>query len=378
MKILILASFLLIYAITMTKAYINPIVRIQLPLFKEIFNECQKANGTLYFGGFLDLICLTSPTNVIDFSDTTEIVGTNSAINNVIINKNSQYGFNLGYEVDTTNYYTFKYDDENIVYYKWPLCSKDDPEYNHAECMKAASKMSTVRDINDSDLIYEAISCIYGQANLDFSKETSFYYNLKNDGVNTYDYLCLTQNDEYNYRFGHCKINGVITPMVSFTEEQYQHCAKARNVEVPNPLRSDFKPIIITKYTTMVTVIPTTTTIATTMMDDNNIIQPTPPCQQAAVTITEKIKETITEKVKETETVTETIKETITEKIKETVTEKINETVTITIVEKPTSKPEIQCADKWAQCGGSNFKGPTCCKPGSVCYKYNKFYSLCI
>jgi len=34
------------------------------------------------------------------------------------------------------------------------------------------------------------------------------------------------------------------------------------------------------------------------------------------------------------------------------------------------------CAGDWAQCGGINFKGPTCCQKGG-CLKINEFYSQC-
>ena len=58
-------------------------------------------------------------------------------------------------------------------------------------------------------------------------------------------------------------------------------------------------------------------------------------------------------------------------------------TVTVTIRETVTvygnqQGNDSQCADKWAQCGGIGFNGPTCCKSGSSCQKLNDYYSQCI
>ncbi|OUM58344.1 carbohydrate-binding module family 1 protein [Piromyces sp. E2] len=68
---------------------------------------------------------------------------------------------------------------------------------------------------------------------------------------------------------------------------------------------------------------------------------------------------------------------TVTEKEKITVTEK--ETVTIT-VEDNGAEPvdDTKCAPKWAQCGGQDYNGPTCCQSGSTCHEYNKYYSQCM
>ena len=72
---------------------------------------------------------------------------------------------------------------------------------------------------------------------------------------------------------------------------------------------------------------------------------------------------------------------TVTEKEKVTVTEK--ETITVTV--KNSSNPTIidndddrKCADKWAQCGGVGFTGPTYCKQGYHCHELNQYYSQCI
>jgi len=73
--------------------------------------------------------------------------------------------------------------------------------------------------------------------------------------------------------------------------------------------------------------------------------------------------------------------ECIPQKVTVTVTEKqtttIRETITVT-VKGPTVTPEQHCANKWAQCGGVGFNGPTCCQSGSTCRKLNEYYSQCI
>jgi len=66
---------------------------------------------------------------------------------------------------------------------------------------------------------------------------------------------------------------------------------------------------------------------------------------------------------------------TVTVKDKITVTEK--ETITVTVKED-TPSPQENCAPKWAQCGGIDYKGPTCCQSGSSCHEVNQYYSQCI
>jgi len=78
--------------------------------------------------------------------------------------------------------------------------------------------------------------------------------------------------------------------------------------------------------------------------------------------------------VKTTKCIPEII--TITEKDISTVTEK--ETVTVTVYEDDTPADDSQCASKWAQCGGTGFKGPTCCQSGTTCRKLNEYYSQCV
>ena len=65
---------------------------------------------------------------------------------------------------------------------------------------------------------------------------------------------------------------------------------------------------------------------------------------------------------------------TVTEKVKTT----IRETVTVTVNAGPSNVNDQNCADKWAQCGGIGFNGPTCCKSGSTCQQINQYYSQCV
>jgi len=73
--------------------------------------------------------------------------------------------------------------------------------------------------------------------------------------------------------------------------------------------------------------------------------------------------------------------QTITITERETLTEK--ETITITIDEggeiTPNPKePEEKCSSRYAQCGGTNYQGPTCCQSGSKCVFINEYYSQCL
>ncbi|OUM59501.1 carbohydrate-binding module family 1 protein, partial [Piromyces sp. E2] len=58
--------------------------------------------------------------------------------------------------------------------------------------------------------------------------------------------------------------------------------------------------------------------------------------------------------------------------------------VTVTVTEQagPTQGPnpgnQGNCAAKWAQCGGKDFKGATCCQQGSSCQFVNEYYSQCL
>eukprot|EP00833_Pecoramyces_ruminatium_P002128 jgi/Orpsp1_1/1176160/evm.model.c7180000056605.1 len=114
--------------------------------------------------------------------------------------------------------------------------------------------------------------------------------------------------------------------------------------------------------TTTTTTLPpktVTTTITTTKVPPLSIS--TPSCK-SPVTVTVTEKETITEK----ETVTVTVHE---KEEKEKKEKKEKEEMKL---------PMKGCASRWAQCGGKNFEGPTCCDSGSHCHKISEYYSQCM
>ncbi|CAN0434152.1 unnamed protein product, partial [Ascophyllum nodosum] len=39
---------------------------------------------------------------------------------------------------------------------------------------------------------------------------------------------------------------------------------------------------------------------------------------------------------------------------------------------------ENTCSEGWGQCGGNNWEGPTCCWPGAECLERNEWYSQCV
>merc|ERR1711972_867290 len=45
----------------------------------------------------------------------------------------------------------------------------------------------------------------------------------------------------------------------------------------------------------------------------------------------------------------------------------------------PTSSPDTSnCGNTWAQCGGKDFEGGTCCKGSNICNFSNPWYSQCV
>ncbi|KAJ3041614.1 hypothetical protein HDV00_008890 [Rhizophlyctis rosea] len=49
-------------------------------------------------------------------------------------------------------------------------------------------------------------------------------------------------------------------------------------------------------------------------------------------------------------------------------------TATVTVIAQPTQP--VNCAPRWAQCGGVGYTGPTCCQAGK-CTAYGNYYSQC-
>jgi len=69
---------------------------------------------------------------------------------------------------------------------------------------------------------------------------------------------------------------------------------------------------------------------------------------------------------------------TVTVKDKETVTEKETITITKTLESEATNGATTQCVEKWGQCGGVGYSGPSCCESGSKCREINKYFSQCM
>jgi len=87
-------------------------------------------------------------------------------------------------------------------------------------------------------------------------------------------------------------------------------------------------------------------------------------------------KSTSTKTVRSTINSLKCIPQVITTTIKETVTVKEIVTVTVQSNQKPTEAPQ-NCAALYGQCGGIDYKGPTCCQRGN-CRELNKYYSQCL
>jgi len=69
-----------------------------------------------------------------------------------------------------------------------------------------------------------------------------------------------------------------------------------------------------------------------------------------------------------------TIFKTVTEH--DTVT--VREEVTITVTRSSVPTSDSQCVGKYGQCGGINYKGPTCCQSGLTCHKVSEYYFQCL
>jgi len=189
----------------------------------------------------------------------------------------------------------------------------------------------------------------------------TYFSNLKFSTLYSEDYQTITNCDLYN------KETETITPSptVDVTSEITEIPITSIPTDTPTPFSID------SSTTTTTTKIPPTTTTTTTTK-----IPPT-----TTTTTTTKIPPTTTTttttKIPPTTTKCLPVTLTVTKKEKITVTEK--ETITVTVTENDQSTPtNISCAKKWAQCGGINYSGPTCCESGSTCNEVNKYYSQCI
>jgi len=161
MKYLIFTGIVL-STIGKTKALVDPFLSTRSLIFADGIKKCKEANGMFYFDSYEKFICLSSPNGIIDFSDSTEIVGTNFAKRNVI---------------DRSS--------DNLKY-SWELCDKNSEIYNHKKCMKEASYLSAVESM-DKDIIYQKAEC----ENESFSEYNTFYYRRYGEGRKDFDYACI-------------------------------------------------------------------------------------------------------------------------------------------------------------------------------------------
>jgi len=122
--------------------------------------------------------------------------------------------------------------------------------------------------------------------------------------------------------------------------------------------------------------IPTTTTSSKTIPTSTTSSKTIPTTTTSSKTIpTTTPSVNITTKTPPVSGSTKCIPTTVTVTEKETITKK--ETVTVTVIASNAAS-NANCAKKWAQCGGQDFNGPTCCEAGSTCRELNKYYSQCV
>ena len=275
----------------------------------------------------------------------------------------------------------------NCSYYR---SSKTVPRYTYSYSVKTVTPVTLNR---------RALSSSYPQEKILSNNVESNYYDSCNNYYGIYTTLPFTIREK-----GSCTVlthNG----NEKLAQKSTSICAPA--------LKTYYKTIksLVDSYTTTLEVVSKTTVIekattykSTSTISYYNIVCNYCPTSQPLTTTTS----TTTTKTTTTTTSSSTISTTttsstptssfsvttsitstkclpvyvtVTEKEKVTVTEK--ETITVTV--KSSSNPTIidndddrKCADKWAQCGGVGFTGPTCCKQGYHCHELNQYYSQCI
>jgi len=148
-------------------------------IFKDGYDNCKEANGILYFDSYNTFICLTSPNGVIDFSNSTEIVGTNFSKRN------------------------YKDLGDNKYSYSWEICDKNNTRYNHESCMKEASYLSAIESM-DFDIIQKKLICEEEENVLNH-----FYYQKNKDKI---DYACIERYPTYKFTSSFEDINNYYIP----------------------------------------------------------------------------------------------------------------------------------------------------------------------
>jgi len=149
-------------------------------IFKDVYENCEKEEGTFYFRDYENSICLKQKSgDVIDFSENTEVVGTNFARK-----------YNSGFQLEDDKliaYSWYKCDNRNSTYIasETPYYRGSKVPYDHEECMKDASKFRTVENPAGLKFIEELINCE--------SEGNAFYYRNNSKDLTKFDYVCMRE-----------------------------------------------------------------------------------------------------------------------------------------------------------------------------------------
>jgi len=152
-------------------------------------------------------------------------------------------------------------------------------------------------------------------------------------------------------------------------------------------------PEVLPYITTTSKTLPTTTVgsdlpNASDFLNQNTVtVTVTSPPEIVTVTVTNRPKvvtvtvnntpETVTITEKETETVTTTITSECLQPIQEPKQDLNQTNVGPTDDNEESSEDEEGCVELYGQCGGVDYKGPTCCRKGHCAY-FHEYYSQCI
>jgi len=139
------------------------------------------------------------------------------------------------------------------------------------------------------------------------------------------------------------------------------------------PNVSDF----LNQSTVTVTVTDTPETVTVTVNNAPETVTVTVNNTPETVTITENNRITVTEKETETVVVTATVTSECLQPIKEPQQELNQTNIGPKDGDDEESSDDEGCVELYGQCGGVEYKGPTCCKVGRCTY-FHQYYSQCI
>jgi len=262
MKSLLFFGIVLTY-LGSSRAIVDPFLKYRPIIVQDVIDNCEKVYGHLYFESSEKLVCLSSPTGEIDFSDNTEIVGTNFA--------------NRDCKIDS---------DDNIAEYTWNICDKNNTSYDHKACMAEAANFYHFDDIRVDASFIETLD--YCGVNND-DENVRFYYSPRTDGKEGYNYACfinypVTSFYSNNYeKFSiparcllhggdvavcdaQCSVNDVFLYQTSFNYDEENFLRVATCIEeathmTPVPIKDRHKKINTLPTTTQPTSIDIDTTL---------------------------------------------------------------------------------------------------------------------